>query len=120
MPKRRKSDKQKEAMIAALEQTLGVVTGACKRVGITRNTHYRWLKDDPKYAEAVAEVEEMALDFAESMLHKQIREGSVPSTMFYLKCKGKRRGYIEKQEVEHSGEVKTTGTIVWGGKTINV
>jgi transcriptional regulator of acetoin/glycerol metabolism len=30
----------KKAMIEALEQSLGVVTTACKIVGISRNTHY--------------------------------------------------------------------------------
>ena len=41
----------------------------------------------------------MALDFAESQLHKQIQNGEVSSTIFYLKTKGKKRGYIERQEI---------------------
>jgi hypothetical protein len=42
----------------------------------------------------------VALDFAESSLHKQIRNGSTPATIFFLKCKGRGRGYIEKQEID--------------------
>ena len=43
----------KKAMIEALEQSLGIVTTACKKVGINRKTHYDWLKNDEDYAAAV-------------------------------------------------------------------
>ncbi len=45
------------------------------------------------------------MDFAESQLYKQIKEGSTAATIFYLKTKGKKRGYIERQEIEHNGSV---------------
>jgi len=92
--------KKKQAMLIALEQSLGVVTPACKSVDIARETHYRWLKEDEEYAEAVKQLDDVAIDFAESQLHKQIKSGQTASTIFYLKTKGKKRGYIEKQEVE--------------------
>ena len=41
--------KGKVAMLEALEQTLGVVTTACKMVGIERKTHYNWLEKDEDY-----------------------------------------------------------------------
>lgn len=90
-----KADIYKKAMIEALEKSLGVVTSACKNVGISRETHYRYLREDPKYKEAVEGIENVALDFAESQLHKQIKDGNSTSTIFFLKTKGKRRGYIE-------------------------
>ena len=40
------------------------------------------------------------MDFAESQLHQQIKDGSVAATIFYLKTKGKKRGYIEKSELD--------------------
>ena len=85
-------------MIAALEQTLGVVTTACKVVGIDRTTHYEWIKTDPEYKTAVDELDNVALDFAESKLHKRIEAGDTTAVIFYLKTKGKNRGYIERQE----------------------
>ena len=87
----------KKAMLGALEKSLGVVTTACKSVGIERTTHYRYMTDDPEYAQAVADMENVALDFAESQLHRQIQRGEVSSTISYLKTKCKHRGYIEKQ-----------------------
>jgi|VirMetMinimDraft_7_1064189.scaffolds.fasta_scaffold431224_1 hypothetical protein len=97
----------KKAMIEALEKSLGIVTTACKNVGIDRRTHYRWLKDDQDYKEAVESVEDIALDFAESQLHKQIKEGNPTSTIFYLKTKAKRRGYIERQEIHQETTFKS-------------
>ena len=90
-------------MLEALEQSLGVVTTACKVVGIERKTHYNWLEHDKDYKAAVKSIEDVAIDFAESQLHKQIKKGSTQATVFYLKTKGKKRGYVERQEHELSG-----------------
>jgi biotin synthase-related radical SAM superfamily protein len=98
MSKETKSNIQKKAMIEALEQSLGIVTTACKKVGISRKTHYEWYNNDEEYKQAVEDIAEIAIDFAESQLHKQIKEGNQSSTIFYLKTKGKKRGYIEAQE----------------------
>ncbi len=92
------SDIHKKAMIEALEKSLGIVTTACKLVDISRETHYRWLREDEDYKQAVEDIADIALDFAESMLHTQIKDKDTSATIFYLKCKGKKRGYIEKTE----------------------
>jgi hypothetical protein len=94
------NDITKKAMLEALEKSLGVVTSACKTVDISRETHYRWLREDADYKAAVEALSDVALDFAESQLHKQIKEGNSTATIFFLKTKGKKRGYIERQEVE--------------------
>ena len=95
------TDTKKKAMIGALQQSLGVVTSACKAVGISRETHYKWLREDVDYKFQVEDLSNIALDFAESQLHNQIKNGSTPATIFYLKTKGKKRGYIERQEIQH-------------------
>jgi hypothetical protein len=95
-----KTEHHKKAMIEALEKSLGIVTASCKSVGIGRTTHYMWMDQDPEYKKAVEEISDVALDFAETHLHKQIKDGSSTSTIFYLKTKGKKRGYIERQEVD--------------------
>lgn len=99
-----KTDSNKKAMIEALEKALGVVTTACKNVGIHRDTHYRWLKEDEEYKRQVEELSDVAIDFAESQLFKQIKEGNTTATIFYLKTKGKNRGYIERNDITSNGE----------------
>jgi hypothetical protein len=93
-------DVTKADMLKALSQSLGLVTPACEKLNISPRTHYRWLKEDASYAENVMDIEEKALDVAENQLHKNIIKGNVPSIIFYLKTKGKKRGYIERSEVE--------------------
>ena len=88
----------KKAMIEALEKSLGIVTTACKTVGIDRSTHYEWMKKDEAYRASVVGLEDLALDFAESQLHKQMKEGNPSCTIFYLKTKGRKRGYVERHE----------------------
>ena len=90
---------RKKALVEALEKSLGVVSTACKAASISRDTHYRWRKEDPEYKAQVEELSEVAVDFAESHLHKLIKEGNPAATIFFLKTKGKNRGYVERQEI---------------------
>jgi len=96
-------DINKKAMLDALEKSLGVVTSACKSVDIARETHYRWMREDADYKAAVDSIADVAIDFAESQLHKQIKEGNSTATIFFLKTKGKKRGYVERQEIDAVG-----------------
>jgi len=89
----------KKKMLEALEKSLGIVTTACKLVGIARETHYRWMREDSEYKEAVDSISDVVLDFAESKLHNLIDGGDTAATIFYMKTKGKKRGYIERQEL---------------------
>ena len=41
---------KKEALLKALEQSLGVVTVACKKSETPRSTYYKWLKEDKDFA----------------------------------------------------------------------
>jgi hypothetical protein len=94
-----KTDTIKRNVLDSLEKSLGVVTTAVKKAGIARSTFYEWLNNDLNFAKEVADIQNVALDFAESQLHKQIGDGSTTATIFYLKTKGKNRGYIERQEI---------------------
>jgi len=93
---------KKSAMLEALKKHLNIVTTACKEVGIDRSTHYEWLKTDSDYKAKVEALDDVVLDFAESKLHQSINNGSDTATIFFLKTKGKKRGYIEKQEITNT------------------
>ena len=97
-----KTRQLKKAMVAALQSTLGIVSPALLKAKISRTTHYSWLKADEEYKAQCQETAEAALDFAECSLHHQIDEHQTAATIFYLKTKGKARGYIEKQEYDLS------------------
>ena len=91
---------KKEAILKALESSLGVVTTACKKTEIPRSTFYKWLKEDEDFAEKVKDIENVSLDFAESKLFEQMSDNNTSATIFYLKTKGRKRGYWEKQQMD--------------------
>ena len=45
-------------------------------------------------------INEQQLDFAESTLFQQMKAGNTTATIFFLKTKGRKRGYVEKHDVE--------------------
>jgi len=103
-----KSLHNKKALIKAMQKNLGNITASCKAVGVSRDTYYYHYNNDEDFKRECDECENIALDFVESKLHEQIDEGIPSSTIFFLKTKGKKRGYIEKQEIEHSGGIVGT------------
>lgn len=95
--------KRKKLMIEALRKHKALVSYAAKACGVSRTIHYEWLKKDANYNKAVEEIENYVLDKIEDSSMKMIDEGKTPAmNIFYLKCKGKKRGFIEKQEIEIS------------------
>jgi hypothetical protein len=89
----------KKKLLAALEDSLGIVTTACLAVGCNRETYYSYRNSDPEFKEKTEAIGDVALDFVESSLFKQIKAGDGAPTIFYLKTKGRNRGYIERQEI---------------------
>jgi len=111
-------DALKKKMLAELKASYGRVTAAAEKTDIVRQTHYNWYKDDHEYKRAVDDINEAAIDHVESKLFEKIDGVSVqkgfthegepivydvpPSDtaiIFYLKTKGKSRGYVERQEI---------------------
>lgn len=89
--------KMKE-FLEAYDRSLGNVSTACRAVGITRRTFYNWKNGNEGFRQSVEELDAYNLDFAETMLMKHIREGDTTSLIFYLKTKGRERGYVERVE----------------------
>lgn len=106
-------------MIEALQKSLGIVTSACKITGLSRTAHYEWLKDDPEYKAKVEDIQDIVLDLSESQLYKKVNAGDTIAILFHLKTKGKKRGYIEKVEVDNTHTMNTPVIIDFSGKTDN-
>jgi hypothetical protein len=102
----------KKQLLEALEKSLGIVTPACKEVGISRNQFYNYYKEDPEFRAAVDDINEVTLDFAENQLLKKIKEGSERSILFYMRYKARRRGYTDNIDITSGGKEITTIKIV--------
>ena len=90
---------KKETLLKALESSLGIVSTACSRSGISRSSFYKWYKEDKEFRKKVDEIDNLKLDFVESKLFKNIENEKEKSIIFYLQHKGHKRGYIQKQNI---------------------
>lgn len=111
--------KDKKQFLICLEAARGNVSLACKKMNtMSRQTYYAWMKDDPEFKQQVEDIQDGLIDFAEEKLFDLIdgayeevihpltgevvnlrSKPNPTSVIFYLKTKGKNRGYIERQEL---------------------
>lgn len=91
---------KKKMFVEKMKKTLGNITASSEAAGINRCTYYEWYEKDADFRAAIDAISESCIDFAESSLMQQIKDGNPTSTIFYLKTKGKKRGYVEKVESE--------------------
>lgn len=96
--------RKKEMILAALEKSAGNVSEACKKAKISRSGFYLLKSEDPEFSKAVDDLYESVVDLAESQLIKEIKAGNTACIIFFLKTKGKHRGYVERSEIDHRGK----------------
>lgn len=105
-------DLLKKSFIDNWVKTFGNITQTCHITEISRRTYYDWMRDDAEFKEAIdlSEPLEIKLDFIENKLVQRINEGSDAALLFAAKTLGKKRGYVERQEIDHSGVVSVNFT----------
>lgn len=100
-----KTDKNKKEkqddFLDALRITLGNISTACEKAGISRRTYYDWMEHEA-FRDRCEDVNERTVDLVEGELLKNIRSGNVTAQVFYLKSKGKKRGYVERTELDQT------------------
>lgn len=98
---KKKTDHNEEAalkasFLSAMKVSKGIISTACQACGISRQKYYRWLESDSEFRLKASEVNEEQIDHVEGKLLNRIEEGDTTAIIFYLKTKGKARGYSEK------------------------
>lgn len=99
----RDTNKNRENVLNALKKHLGVVKYACQEAGISRQAFYQYCQD-PAFKQQVEDINEMTVDFVEHKLLKKIIEESEKSIHFYLRFKGKNRGYSDSVDITSGGD----------------
>jgi hypothetical protein len=83
-----------------------IIQVACEKTSISRNSVYRWKKEDPEFAqaieEALAEGEELVNDMGETQLLNLIKEKSWPALSFWLRHRNPK--FKDKIEVTNKTE----------------
>jgi len=82
---RDKRGSRKKRFIAALT-THATVLHAAQAAGISRQTAYRWQREDPDFADQWDEAIENAVDAVESVIYQKALSGDVIAGIFYLKA----------------------------------
>lgn len=82
-----KKNRTQTTFLAQLEETPNV-SSACKQVGLSRQTVYRWRAEDPDFAEKMDKAQALGEsyidDFVESKLMSQIQKEHFPAIRYYL------------------------------------
>lgn len=92
----------------ALRNSGGIYTGAAQQLNCVTSTIANYVNRSPKLQALVAEIEEQHLDLAETKLIRAILDGNLTGIIFYLKTKGKLRGYTERAEITGPNGVPLT------------
>jgi hypothetical protein len=101
-----------QKIIKAIQQSKGLLTLAAAKAGVTYSTVWRYARDFPSVKQAVEESKEGMLDLAEGKLFQAINSGNMTAIIFFLKTKGKERGYIERVEQEFAGRIEHKHEVV--------
>ena len=102
-----------EQAVEATKNSGGIISVIAGRLGVTRQYIYKLQKKYKTFEAAIHEAREANLDLAESKLLSKIQAGDNTMIIFYLKTQGKKRGYIERQEISGSdgGAIKIDASI---------
>ena len=76
------------------------VSATCIALNIDRKTFYDWKKKSPELSAMLDDACESLIDNAETMLLSKINDGDLTAIIFFLKTKGKKRGYIDGREID--------------------
>lgn len=83
----RKSKKIKDMIVEELKM-IPIAQHACKKMGISRSTFYRWCDEDPAFAQscqvALISGEDSINELAESQLIIKIKQGDQRSIVYWL------------------------------------
>lgn len=103
----RKSRVSDAQLVEALEKSGGIMAAAARAVGLDRSTVHHRINSDEKLKAVWEDIREVTLDLVEGKLRQSIQNGELAAIFFYLKCQGKRRGWIERHEYDASINVRT-------------
>lgn len=100
----RKKDSTKYEMsevIAVIAAKNGNLTEVAKAMKVQPNTIHNYRHRYPEVEEAFRDARAAFVDLAETRLREAVDSGDITAIIFTLKCQGKARGYIERDQHEH-------------------
>lgn len=90
----------KKQFIEAFLENQGQVVQTCIQLKLGLTTFYRWKREDPEFKKVIDEGEKVLVDVAEQALFNNIFAQKEASIFFFLKKKGKEKGYAEASPLD--------------------
>ena len=114
-----KITKQQKELIETYVKKGTNISATCQALGISRMTFYRWMKDHEEVAQAIDDAREQLVDNVETKLISLINDGNAQAIMFFLKTRGKKRGYVERTEITGGDGERLFSVEIIDGSTEN-
>jgi hypothetical protein len=95
-----------------IEPKRGNVSAIARVLRVSRGTVWNRIQESPTLQRLLEDARESMLDTAESVLYDKVEQGETASLIFFLKTQGYKRGYKERHELEHSGDL--TFKVIYG------
>jgi hypothetical protein len=97
-------------VLEAIKDSGGIKKNICAKLAVHRTTLDEWIAGNEAIAEAYRDEKEKLKDLADERLVEQIQMGNLGAIIWYQKTQCRDRGYSERVETAHSGEVSVTVT----------
>lgn len=76
-----------------LKDNKGFIGVTLKELELTRGEFNEWVGEDLFFEKKVLEIQELSIDYVEEKLLEEIQNNNLQAIQFFLKTKGKERGY---------------------------
>lgn len=93
----------KKRLVAGMVKNRCIIYKACRFAGVDRTTFYDYYRTDPDFKSKIDELTEAEIDDMEASLKRKAALSDA-ANIFWLKCKGRKRGWNERIGVDISPE----------------
>lgn len=101
----------KKDLIKIFKAKLCNISATCDAANISRQTFYSYMEKDKKFETAVENAKEGLIDFAETKMMEGINNGDSSLIQFFLRTKGRKRGYDPATTLKINGAVANVQAI---------
>jgi hypothetical protein len=88
-----------EIILKAINGSGGVMSTIAKRLKVEWHTAQSYVNSSEETKQAYQNEEEWILDIADAKLYDNVKQGDLAAIKWLKATKGKKRGYVEKQDI---------------------
>ena len=101
----------KDTVLIAIKGSGGIISTIADKLDVSWHTAKKYVMQWDETKEAIEDETETILDMAEGALYGSIKEGNTQDAKWLLATKGRKRGFNEKLDIEHSGNMVIEDTV---------